>query len=106
MSIHLTELAAKKAKELVDEYGFVGLRLGIKGGGCAGFEYLLSGASKEETGDVISEEHGVKVYCDRKSYLFVNETTIDYEDTLMNKGFRFKNPNSKGECGCHKSFSV
>lgn len=106
MSIHLSELAAKKAKELVDEYGFLGLRLGIKGGGCAGFEYLLTGAAKEETGDIISEEHGVKVYCDRKSYLFVNETTIDYEDTLMNKGFRFQNPNSKGSCGCGSSFSV
>lgn len=106
MSIHLTELAAKQAKALVEEYGFVGLRLGIKGGGCAGFEYMLTGADKEQTGDVISEEHGVKVYCDRKSYLFVNETTIDYEDTLMSKGFRFRNPNSRGECGCGTSFSV
>jgi iron-sulfur cluster assembly protein len=104
--IHITEAAAKKAKEFITEYSHLGLRFGITGGGCAGFEYSLSGADKEQTGDIINEEHGVKVYCDPKSYLFLNETTIDYAESLMGAGFKFINPNSKGTCGCNKSFSV
>lgn len=106
MAIHLTEAAGKKAKELIEEYGYIGVRLGIKGGGCAGFEYMFSLADKECDGDIVSEQHGVKVFCDKKSYLFLNETTIDHETTLMAQGFKFVNPNAKGECGCHKSFSV
>lgn len=106
MSIHITERAAEKAKELVNEYGYLGLRLGIKGGGCAGFEYLLSGADKQEERDIVNEEHGVKIFSDPKSYLFLNETTIDHESSLMSSGFKFINPQAKNECGCHKSFSV
>lgn len=106
MSVTLTEAAAKKAKELVDEYCFAGLRLATRGGGCSGFEYVLTGAAKEEPGDIVTESHGIKVYCDKKSYLFVNGTEIDYASGVMQSGFTFKNPLSKGNCGCGESFSV
>lgn len=106
MAITLTEAAAKKAKELIEEYGYIGVRLGIKGGGCAGFEYAFSLADQEHEGDIVGEQHGVKIFCDKKSYLFVNGTTIDHETTLVAQGFKFLNPNSKGGCGCGSSFSV
>lgn len=106
MSITLTEAAATKTKELIEEYMYQGLRLGIKGGGCAGFEYVISLAANPAPEDIISESHGVKVFCDKKSYLFVNGTEIDWKSDLMSSGFTFKNPQSTGNCGCNKSFSV
>ena len=106
MAVILTEAAAKKATELTKEFGYLGLRLGIKGGGCAGFEYNLSLADAEHKEDIVSESYGVKVFCDKKSSLFVNGTEIDYKSDLMSSGFVFRNPNSKSECGCHKSFGV
>lgn len=106
MAVSLTEAAAKKAKALIEEYGYQGLRFGIKGGGCAGFEYVLSLAPNPAPDDIISETDGVKVFCDKKSYLFVNGTEIDWKEDLISSGFTFKNPQSKGDCGCHKSFSI
>lgn len=106
MPILLTELAAKKAKELIEEFCFDGLRFAIHGGGCAGYSYILEGASTPTPEDIVTEQHGVKVFCDKKSYLFLNGTTIDYEITLMNKGFKFINPNATGKCGCGTSFSA
>ncbi len=106
MSITLTEIAAVKAKEMVEEYCFVGLRFGTIGGGCAGLEYTLAGAGKEEPGDIVSESHGVKIFCDKKSYLFLNGTVIDHKSDLMQSGFVFINPSSKGTCGCGSSFSI
>lgn len=106
MAISLTETAANKAKELIEEYCYSGIRLGIKGGGCAGFEYVLNMSGEPAKDDIVSESHGVKIFCDKKSYLFVNGTEIDYKTDLMSSGFAFKNPQSKGDCGCHKSFGV
>jgi iron-sulfur cluster assembly protein len=96
---------AIKAKELVDEYGYMGVRIAIKGGGCAGFEYDLSLASKTDQYDNVFESHGVKIYCDKRSYLFLNGTEIGYKSDLMNSGFTFKNPNAGQSCGCGTSFS-
>ncbi|SRR5579871_1895972 len=109
MSITMTEKAAEKIKELVKERNLpetAGLRLGIKGGGCAGFEYVVDLSNEATKFDVVSESHGARVFCDKKSYLFLNGTEVDFQRTLMVQGFVFKNPAAKGGCGCGTSFSI
>lgn len=110
MSITITEAAANKVKELIKEANFspdiAGLRFGIIGGGCAGFSYNIDLEDKPTDSDNIFEQFGVKIFCDKKSYLFLNGCEIDYQKTVMAQGFTIKNPNSKGGCGCGSSFSV
>ena len=109
MAITVSEKAADKIKELVKERNLpatAGFRMGIKGGGCSGFEYIVDLSNEATKFDVVSECHGVKVFCDKKSYLFLNGVEVDYQKTLMAQGFVFKNPNSKGSCGCGTSFSI
>ena len=110
MSLKLTLAAADKIKELLKEKQSSettgGLRLGIRGGSCAGFEYTVDIADKPSLFDIVSEEFGASVFCDKKSYLFLNGTVIDYQKNLMSQGFVFSNPNSKGSCGCGKSFDI
>ena len=108
--IKLTALAAKEITKLADEQikekDFI-LRVGVKGGGCAGLEYTLdlTTADAITDSDEVFEEEGIKVVCDPKSYLYLKGTTIDFKNELMKKGFSFDNPNSTGCCGCEKSFS-
>ena len=110
MSIKITEAAATKIKELLKEQNLpeatAGLRFGIIGGGCAGFEYVFDLDSEATKFDEIFEQSGSKVFCDKKSYLFLNGTQLDYQKTVMSQGFVVINPNSKGGCGCGRSFSV
>ena len=109
MAITMTEVAASKIKEILKERHVPdtgGLRLGIKGGGCSGFEYVVDLASEATKFDIVSERDGARVICDKKSYLFLNGTEVDYQKALMGQGFVFKNPNSKGSCGCGTSFAI
>ena len=83
------------------------LRLGIKGGGCSGFSYVIQFEDNPPRDkDVVFDEHDVKVIVDKKSLLYLNGSTLDWEKTLMNQGFKFINPNEKSTCGCGNSFSV
>lgn len=83
------------------------LRLGIKGGGCSGFSYVLRFEDEPPRDrDVVFEQHGVKVIVDKKSLLYLNGATLDWEKTLMRQGFKFVNPNEKSSCGCGHSFTV
>ena len=83
------------------------LRVGVKGGGCSGFSYLLD-LTEEPKGDADEEleSHGVKILCDMKSYLYLNGVEIDFKDEVMGRGFVFKNPNATSTCGCGSSFSA
>lgn len=109
-SVALTAQAAEQVKEQLknrntpDAY----LRLGIRGGGCSGFSYVLKFEDSEpkEGRDLVFELEGVKVVVDKKSILYLNGTTLDWEKTLMHQGFKFKNPNEKSKCGCGHSFTV
>jgi len=111
MPIMLTEAAAKEIKEIITQQSLPAdntrLRVGVKGGGCSGFSYLLDlteepkGESDEEI-----ESHGVKILCDMKSYLYLNGVEIDFKDEVMGRGFVFKNPNATSTCGCGSSFSA
>ena len=103
--ISLTEIAAKKIKTLLLDKEETGIRAGVRGGGCSGFTYQLKFDNKKDTDREI-ESHGVKLYVDPKSYLYLMGTEIDFVDELNQSGFKFVNPNAKRTCGCGESFSV
>lgn len=111
MPITLTEKAASKIKEIVQEQGLPGtetrLRVGVKGGGCSGFSYLLDLTEDPKAeSDEEMESHGVKILVDMKSYLYLNGTEVDFKSEGMQEGFVFKNPNATSSCGCGSSFSA
>tara|TARA_Y100000289_G_C3867188_1_gene121583 strand:+ start:91 stop:405 length:315 start_codon:yes stop_codon:yes gene_type:complete len=103
--ITLTEFAASKIKSLLTDKKETGIRAGVQGGGCSGFTYKLEFDNTRE-GDRIIETHGVQLYVDPKSYLYLMGTEIDFIDNLNQSGFKFINPNAKRTCGCGESFSV
>jgi len=105
--ITITDTAAKKILESVHEAEGTGdgLRVRVVGGGCSGLQYKMA-IDIERKGDKVFEHAGAKLYVDRKSYLYLNGTQLDYAEGLMNVGFRLDNPNVKRTCGCGESFSV
>ncbi|MBI3940279.1 MAG: iron-sulfur cluster assembly accessory protein [Acidobacteria bacterium] len=107
MAITITEKAAGQIKELMRKHNVTegGLRVGVKGGGCSGLMYSMDLESNERPGDQVFETDGVKVFCDMKSYLYLDNMTLDYSEGLMQKGFVFNNPNATHSCGCGQSFS-
>ncbi|MGC8624860.1 MAG: iron-sulfur cluster insertion protein ErpA [Phycisphaerae bacterium] len=109
MAIALTETAAKEIKNIIKEQGLsaqAALRVGVKGGGCSGFSYVLDLTEDTSDTDEIMESQGIKVLADRKSYLYLNGTEIDFKNEVMGRGFVFKNPNATHTCGCGSSFSA
>ena len=116
MAIELTENAASEIKNIITkqelDLGKVRLRVGVKGGGCSGFNYLLDLTEQDEKDEANGEQlesfeqHGVTIICDPKSYLYLNGTTIDFKDEVMGRGFVFTNPNATSTCGCGSSFSA
>ena len=84
-----------------------GLRVGVKGGGCSGLSYTFSWERESRMGDEVFEgPEGSKIFVDKKSYLFLQGTMLDYDTELMTKGFVFNNPNAKQTCGCGSSFGA
>ena len=109
MAIQLTERAVQELRRIITEQGLpegTALRVGVKGGGCSGFSYTLGFDDKINPTDQINEVEDVKVVCDPKSFLYLNGTTVDFEDNLMGRGFKFGNPNASKTCGCGESFTV
>jgi len=135
MSVNVSPTAAREIHRIILENELdpakVCLRVGVKGGGCSGFSYLLdltetkkdtdemweiSFDAPEKSGEAASEggvavanatkSFTVRVICDPKSYLYLNGTTIDFKDELMGRGFVFNNPNATSSCGCGSSFSA
>ena len=82
------------------------LRVGVKGGGCSGLTYMLDLVEEPREDDKLLEEHGLRLYVDRKSYIFLAGTILEYSGGLNGKGFVFNNPNAKTTCGCGTSFGV
>ena len=105
--ITLTDNAVQKIRALVadqqaDERG---LRVKVVGGGCSGLSYKMDLDQKRD-GDRVFERDGARIIVDRKSYLYLNGTELDYADDLMHAGFNLRNPNVKRSCGCGASFGV
>lgn len=106
----LTELAAREVKTIIASQELdadkVRLRVGVKGGGCSGFSYLLDLTETQKDSDELFEQHGVKIIIDPKSMLYLAGVVVDFKDEIMGRGFVFNNPNASSSCGCGSSFSV
>ena len=132
--IHLTETAAREIRNISVQQGLdldkICLQVGVKGGGCSGFSYLLDLTEQQRDNDeifehqfdsapgqgggggdsgsitTVVEQFSVKIVCDPKSHLYLNGTTIDFKEEVMARGFVFNNPNATNTCGCGSSFSA
>jgi len=122
MPVQITETAAKEIAAIIKKQDLqpdaIHLRVGVKGGGCSGFSYLLDLTEQTKDSDELwdyqfalgengsSQDFHLKVVCDPKSYLYLNGTEIDFKDEVMGRGFVFNNPNATNTCGCGSSFSA
>jgi iron-sulfur cluster assembly protein len=109
VAIQVTDVAAKRIRMLMAKQGLAegGLRVGVKGGGCSGLSYTFAWETQARAGDEIIEgPENTKVFVDKKSLIYLNNTILDYDSSLMSKGFIFQNPNAKGTCGCGTSFTL
>lgn len=106
--ITMTERAKTQIQNLVRAKNDPGvfLRIGVKGGGCSGFSYVVELDDKVGEWDKAFGEYPLRVVCDQKSFVYLNGLQLDYSDELVGGGFQFQNPNASGSCGCGKSFSV
>ena len=107
--ITITDKGAEKVHEFLESQGAdpasAGLRVGVKGGGCSGFQYNLAFDSKKD-GDTEFESQGLKVYVDQPSLAYVRGSVIDYVESMQGAGFQVNNPNVVAACGCGSSFRV
>jgi iron-sulfur cluster assembly protein len=109
MALKLSEAAVKQVQQLKQAQDLgenVFLRMGVKGGGCSGLSYVLEFDNELGPDDREFQIDGVRVVCDKKSYLHLNETTLDYVQQGLTGGFTFVNPAAKSSCGCGSSFSA
>ena len=108
----LSDRAAIEMGRIISEQnlGEVYIRVGVKGGGCSGFSYTLGFDEDKKELDMVSIKEwmpkDIEVICDPKSFLYLANTIIDFEESLMGRGFKFVNPNAANSCGCGESFSV
>jgi iron-sulfur cluster assembly accessory protein len=107
--ITFTELGATKVREFLASQGadveVAGLRVGVKGGGCSGFQYQLAFDERRD-GDIVFEDHGLQLLVDPQSLSYVDGSQIDYVDAMTGAGFQVVNPNVVAACGCGSSFRV
>lgn len=110
IGVILSENAAREIKTIIAQQELdadkVCLRVGVKGGGCSGFSYILDLTETMKDSDEAFEQHGVRIICDPKSLLYLSGTTVDFKDEIMGRGFVFTNPNATTSCGCGSSFAV
>lgn len=108
--IKVSDIAKKKVLELMNDDGFNPtidfVRVGVKSGGCSGLSYELTFDKKRQDEDKIFEDNGVKIIVDKKSFLYLIGTTLEYSGGLNGAGFVFNNPNAQRTCGCGESFSL
>lgn len=106
--VSITERAAAKLREFIEKEGkdpaLTGLRLGVKGGGCSGFSYDIKLGEQQEK-DKVFEQHGVKLFVDMTSYMYLMGSIVEYKESLLQSGFEIRNPNVTSTCGCGESIS-
>ncbi|MGN6372106.1 MAG: iron-sulfur cluster insertion protein ErpA [Solirubrobacteraceae bacterium] len=107
--ITITDKGAEKVHEFLSaqqaDVSLAGLRVGVRGGGCSGFQYQLA-FDEQRDSDVVFESHGLKLLVDSASLQYVNGSIIDYQESLQGAGFKVENPNVVAACGCGSSFRV
>jgi iron-sulfur cluster assembly protein len=107
--ITISDKGAEKVHEFLasqeGDVSMAGLRVGVRGGGCSGFQYQLA-FDEQRDNDAVFEAHGLKLLVDNDSLPFVSGSTIDYEESLQGAGFKVSNPNVVAACGCGSSFRV
>lgn len=104
--VTLSDAAAARVKEIMDEKGVGYLRVGVKNGGCAGMEYLMEYVEAPEALDEVVDDNGVTIVVDSKAVLFLLGSVIDFEATTLHSKFVFKNPNQTDACGCGESVTI
>lgn len=108
--IKVSETAKKKVVELMTDDGFNYnidyVRVGVKSGGCSGLSYDLKFDKSQQDDDKVFEDNGIKIIVDKKSFLYLIGTTLEYSGGLNGTGFVFNNPNANRTCGCGESFSL
>ncbi|HHC81080.1 MAG TPA: iron-sulfur cluster assembly accessory protein [Flavobacteriia bacterium] len=108
--IQVSEIAKNKVIELMQEEGFNAMtdyvRVGVKSGGCSGLSYELKFDNQQQENDTVFESNDIKIIVDKKSFLYLVGTTLDYSGGLNGTGFVFNNPNANRTCGCGESFSL
>src|SRR5664280_1337072 len=107
--ITISSKAIKEIHKIMEENNFtadVGLRVGVKGGGCSGLTYVMGFDPENKEGDTILEQDNLKLIVDGKSLFYLMGTELDFTDGLNGKGFIFNNPNAVKKCGCGESFGV
>jgi len=108
--IKVSDTAKKKVVELMTDDGFNAttdyVRVGVKSGGCSGLSYDLKFDKSQQDEDKLFEDNGIKIIVDKKSFLYLIGTTLEYSGGLNGKGFVFNNPNANRTCGCGESFSL
>jgi iron-sulfur cluster assembly protein len=106
----LTEAAIEELTKIFEEQNFdksnTWIKIGMKGGGCSGFTYILDFCERKDEFDLEYEEEGIKLVIDKKSDFFMQGVTIDFNTSLLDRGFKFINPQATSTCGCGVSFSV
>ncbi len=104
----LTDKAVEMVKDAMTREGLAGygIRVGVQGGGCSGFQYSMDFEEKPREGDITLDQAGIKLYVDTMSSMYLQGVTIDYVQGLQGAGFKFNNPNAKNTCGCGSSFST
>lgn len=107
-AISLTDRAANRIKDIMAraETPKIGVRLGVKNGGCAGMEYTMDYADMRDPLDEVVEDKGVMILIEPKAVLFLLGTQMDYEEGVMSSGFIFNNPNQTDACGCGESVTI
>ncbi len=108
--IKVSDIAKEKAVQLMKEDGYDPdtdyIRVGVKSGGCSGLEYVLKFDKERLENDQVFQDNGIKIIVDKKSFLYLVGTTLEFSGGLNGKGFVFNNPNAKRTCGCGESFSL
>ena len=106
--VTLTDAAAERVREIMSaaDRPIVGLRVGVKNGGCAGMSYTMEYAEAGKPGEDVVEDKGVKVFVDPKAVLFLLGTQMDFQTTKLASQFVFKNPNQTSACGCGESVAI
>ena len=104
--VTLTDAAANRVREILDERGEGYLRVGVTNGGCAGMEYIMDYVSEIEKFDEVVEDKDVQIVVDAKAVLFILGSVVDYEVDILSSKFTFKNPNQTDACGCGESVTI